>query len=271
MSAGVPIMQVDAFVRGPFSGNPAAVCWLDSPRPAAWMQKVAQEMNLSETAFVEPGDNGFGLRWFTPGTEVNLCGHATLASARALQVWGRAAQDATMRFLTKSGWLTSRPKGERIELDFPATLQEEATPPRGLLAALGDPSWRFCGRGAGPLGDNYLLELESAERVRQARVNFAALREVAARSVVITAAAEPATEYDFISRFFAPSGGVDEDPVTGSAHTQLAPYWAKKLGRSVLLAWQASTRGGELEVEWRGDRVRLAGRCQTIWRGELEV
>lgn len=267
----MPIMHVDAFVKGPFSGNPAAVCWVESPRPDDWMQLVARELNLSETAFVTPRAGGFGLRWFTPATEVNLCGHATLASARALELWARAPTGGEMRFFTKSGWLTARSRGERIELDFPATQQQEAIAPPGLVAALSNPTVRFCGCGAGPLGDNYLLELGSAEQVRRTEPDFAALRRIAARSVVITAAAEPGSGYDFVSRFFAPRGGVDEDPVTGSAHTQLTPYWAGKLGRTSLRAWQASARGGELDVELRGDRVGLAGRCQAIWQGELVV
>lgn len=271
MSAGIPLMQVDAFVKGPFSGNPAAVCWLEKPRDADWMQRVAQEMNLSETAFLEPQADGFGLRWFTPTTEVRLCGHATLASAHALEIWGRAPADGIIRFLTKSGWLTARRRGEGIELDFPATEQREAAAPPGLLEALGRPRPLFCGSGAGPLGDNFLLELETAAHVRAVKPDFGALRAVPVRSVVITAIGEPSSGYDFVSRFFAPSGGVDEDPVTGSAHTHLTPYWAKKLGRKALRAWQASPRGGELEVEWRGERVGLAGRCRTVFRGELEV
>lgn len=269
----IPLLQIDAFASRPFTGNPAAVCWLEHPRDAAWMQQVAAEMNLSETAFLEPHAEGFGLRWFTPTTEVNLCGHATLASAHALETWGRLAPGATARFLTRSGWLTAVRQGEWIELDFPAAEVKETPPPEGLEAALGAASrdWRYCGSGTGPLGSNFLIELADAAAVRTVAPDFAALRRLPLRSLAITAAGEAGSGYDFVSRFFAPSGGVNEDPVTGSAHTALTPYWARKLGRSRMRAYQASSRGGELRVEVQGARVKLGGQAVIVFRAELEA
>ncbi|HUX68856.1 MAG TPA: PhzF family phenazine biosynthesis protein [Terriglobales bacterium] len=263
----IPLLQVDAFTDRAFGGNPAAVCWLEQPRAAEWMQQVAAEMNLSETAFVEPHPQGFGLRWFTPTVEVELCGHATLASAHALEVWGRLAPGQAARFLTRSGWLGAQRQGEWIELDFPARATEAAAMPPGLEQALGGVAASFCGRGPGPLGVNYLLELGSEAEVRAVRPDFAALARLPLRSLSIASAGT--APYDFVSRFFAPGGGVNEDPVTGSAHTQLAPYWGKKLGKSEMLAYQASARGGRLRLRLAGERVLLGGQAVTVLRGEL--
>jgi len=267
----IPLMQVDAFTDRAFSGNPAAVCWLETPQPAEWMQRVAAEMNLSETAFVEPHPEGFGLRWFTPAVEVDLCGHATLASAHALEAWGRLAPGQAARFLTRSGWLGAQRQGEWIELDFPSRAVEAAAMPPGLNQALGGVAASYCGRGQGPVGENYLLELGSEAEVRAVHPDFAALARLPLRSLTITSAGSSAgtSGYDFVSRFFAPSGGVNEDPVTGSAHTQLAPYWGKKLGKQEMLAYQASARGGTVRVRLAGERVKLGGQAVTVFRAEL--
>lgn len=268
----IPMMQVDAFTSRAFAGNPAAVCWLEQPQPAAWMQHVAAEMNLSETAFLEPHSEGLALRWFTPTVEVDLCGHATLASAHALEQWGKLPGGAAARFFTRSGWLGAQRQGEWIELDFPARTTEPAPLPVGLVAALlgwAESAVIFCGRGTGPLGVNYLVELASEEALHAVRPDFAALARVPLRSLTLTC--RGAAPYDFVSRFFAPAGGVNEDPVTGSSHTQLGPYWAARLGRQQLFAFQASSRGGEMRVTIAGDRVRLGGQAVTVLRGELLV
>ena len=260
---GVPIVQVDAFTDTPFHGNPAAVCVLESPRPAAWMQDVAREMNLPETAFVEPGADGFGLRWFTPAVEVDLCGHATLASAHVLWEDGRLPASAQARFHTRSGLLTADRSGDWIDLDFPATPAEPAAAPAGLNAAIGVTP-RFVGRSR----FDYLLEVDGEEIVRGCKPDFGALARVDARGVIVTSRAA-ASSYDFVSRFFAPRAGVNEDPVTGSAHCALAPYWTAKLGRPELVGYQASARGGTVRVRLRDDRVILGGQAVTVLRGTL--
>jgi PhzF family phenazine biosynthesis protein len=259
------LVQVDAFASEPFRGNPAAVCILDRERGAKWMQSVAADMNLAATAFLLRRDGVFGLRWFTPTIEVALCGHATLASAHTLWSEGLYAEDA-VRFDTKSGILTATRSGELIELDFPATPAEELeTPPDGLLAALGVTSARYTGRNK----FDYLVEVPSESDVRALNPDHARLRKLPARGVIVTSRGEG--EYDFISRFFAPGSGIDEDPVTGSAHCCLAPYWSERLGRNELRAYQASPRGGEMRVRLDGDRVKMAGRAVTVLRGELVV
>jgi len=262
---GLDLYQVDAFTDRAFSGNPAAVCLLPAPRPAEWMQSVAREMNLSETAFLVPRDEpqSFDLRWFTPAIEVELCGHATLASAHVLWETGRLAAAETARFHTLSGVLTAE-RREDIELDFPAKPVEEVAPPAGLLEAFGEVTPRFVGKSR----FDYLLELETEDLVRRAAPDCARLRTLPVRGVIITAAGDSGP-YDFVSRFFAPGAGVDEDPVTGSAHCTLGPYWSGRLGKSSFRAFQASARGGELRVEVAGDRVKLGGRAVTVLRGEL--
>jgi predicted PhzF superfamily epimerase YddE/YHI9 len=262
---GLDLYQVDAFTDRAFAGNPAAVCLLPAPRPAEWMQSVAREMNLSETAFLVPREaRDFDLRWFTPAVEVELCGHATLASAHVLWETGRLGPAETARFYTLSGLLTAERRAGDIELDFPAKPVDEVAPPAGLLEAFEGVTPRFVGKSR----FDYLLELETEDLVRRAAPDCARLRTLPVRGVIITAAGDN-SPYDFVSRFFAPGAGVDEDAVTGSAHCTLGPYWSERLGKSTFRAFQASARGGELRVEVVGDRVKLGGRAVTVLRGEL--
>lgn len=258
------LLQVDAFTAEPFRGNPAAVCFLDRERDDAWMGNVAAEMNLSETAFLLPRGDGWSLRWFTPAAEVKLCGHATLASAHAMWEEGVLAAGEAARFHTLSGVLTASRDGDLIELDFPAKAEEEIAPPAGLLDALGVDGARHVGRNE----FDYLVELASEDEVRALHPDFAALRQLPVRGVIVTSRAT-SDGYDFVSRFFAPAVGVDEDPVTGSAHTALTPYWAARLGKSEMRAFQASARGGALRVRLAGERVKMAGHAVTVMRGEL--
>ncbi len=260
---GVKIVQVDAFADRPFGGNPAAVCILPGPRADDWMQAVAREMNLAETAFLHPENEGYHLRWFTPAVEVALCGHATLASAHVLWEDGVLPGDRQGRFHTKSGLLTADRRGAWIELDFPATRPAAAPPPPGLTSALGvTPRW------VGRSRFDYLVELDSEDAVRGLKPDLSALEQVEARGVIVTSRATTAG-YDFVSRFFAPRSGVPEDPVTGSAHCALAPFWGERLGRTELTAYQASARGGVVRVRVAGDRVILGGQAVTVLRGEL--
>ena len=259
----IPFFQVDAFTAKPFTGNPAAVCLLEKEAEADWMQAVSAEMNLSETVFVTPRANGFGLRWFTPATEVDLCGHATLASAHALWETGRLAESNTARFHTRSGILTAERAGDWIELDFPATPAEPIEPPPGLSDLLGSVP-RFVGRSRFDL----LLELTDAEELRDLNPDFAGLSSLPVRGFIVTTKSD-VPEYDFLSRFFAPAAGINEDPVTGSAHCALAPYWAEKLGKTEMTAFQTSKRGGVVTVKLADDRVKLRGQAVTVMCGEL--
>jgi predicted PhzF superfamily epimerase YddE/YHI9 len=261
---GQRITVVDAFTHVAFSGNPAAVCVLTAPTTEAWMQSVAEEMNHSETAFCMVGrDERIELRWFAPAGEVRLCGHATLAAAHVLWEEGWVAPQKTIRFATLSGELAASPLGRQIELDFPARPPSEKDPPPELLDALGaSPSW------VGRDGEDYVLLLADEEAVEACKPDFAALARVDTRGVIITAAAAQ-DEIDFVSRFFAPRLGIDEDPVTGSAHCTLTPLWSGRLGKKQLTARQLSARGGELQVELAGERVKLRGACVTTLRGNL--
>jgi predicted PhzF superfamily epimerase YddE/YHI9 len=259
------ITQVDAFTDRPFAGNPAAVCLLPAPADPRWMLNVAREMNLAETAFLVPQRDGFDLRWFTPAVEIDLCGHATLASAHVLWEDGHLAPGTQARFHTRSGLLTADRRGAWIELDFPATPAEPVVAPPGLTAAVGVTP-RFVGRSR----FDYLLEVDGEEIVRGSNPNFDALAQVDARGVIVTSRAA-ASSYDFVSRFFAPRAGVNEDPVTGSAHCALAPYWSAKLGRPDLVGYQASARGGTVRVRLQNDRVILGGQAVTVLRGELSA
>jgi PhzF family phenazine biosynthesis protein len=266
----IPILQIDAFTREPFKGNPAAVCLLDKPAETDWMQKVAMEMNLSETAFVAPrADGGFDLRWFTPTIEVPLCGHATLASSHALWETGKLDAGEIARFYTLSGWLTAKRVGEAIEMDFPAIFSEPADLPQPLANALGlDPQDVSCHRARDKQNGNILLELKEEESVKELKPNFEFLRRQFDSGVIVTARGTSST-YDFVSRYFAGCAGIDEDPVTGSAHCMLGPYWSARLGRTEMRAYQASARGGEVDVRVRGDRVGLGGRAVTVLQGSL--
>lgn len=254
---------VDAFADAPFSGNPAAVCMLSGHRPDAWQQALAAEMNQAETAFLTQADAAWGLRWFTPRVEVDLCGHATLASAHYLWESGRLPRTAVAKFQTRSGLLTAESDGAWIVLDFPSTAPSEAAPPEGLLEALGvKPSW------TGRSRFDFFVEVANAEIVRGLNPDLGRLAATDARGVIVTAPGD-SPGVDFVSRFFAPSVGVPEDPVTGSAHCALAPFWAERLGRLVLTGHQASARGGMVRVETRGDRVLLGGKARTVVKGEL--
>jgi PhzF family phenazine biosynthesis protein len=262
----LPLRIVDAFTAEPFAGNPAAVCFLDTVRDDAWMQSVAAEMNLSETAFLLPvtPDDTWSLRWFTPSIEIDLCGHATLASAHALWETGQLSPHARARFATRSGELFAVQAGDRIELDFPATVVEPAEAPAGLLDGLG------IGDALGVYRNqfDYLVEVADAATVTGLDPSHADLRALPARGVIVTAP-DDRDEVDFVSRFFAPGSGVDEDPVTGSAHCALGPFWGARFGRTQLTGYQASRRGGFVRVRVEGDRVVLAGHAVTVVRGEL--
>lgn len=275
----LPLAQVDAFADRPFAGNPAAVCLLPEARPDAWLQDVAREMNLSETAFLIRVDDGFDLRWFTPEAEVDLCGHATLASAHALWESGRVRRGEPIRFHTRSGVLTCVPGGPPgpeagegwIWMDFPAEAPEVLAPMPGELAeSLAD------ALGAAPrtLGRNrldLLVEVASEEELRALEPDFETLRATGSRGVIVTAGAAGGAEHDFVSRYFAPGVGIPEDPVTGSAHCCLGPFWAERLGRGELVGYQASRRGGTVRLVVVGERVKLGGQAVTVMTAELLV
>jgi PhzF family phenazine biosynthesis protein len=260
-----PVAVVDAFTDRPFAGNPAAVCVLPEPRPNEWMQQVAAELNLAETAFLLRSRDGFALRWFTPSLEVDLCGHATLASAHVLWQEAWLAREETARFHTRSGLLTASRDGDRIVLDFPATPPAEEPAPADLLPGLRLDTARWIGRTR----FDYLVEVESETRVRALAPHYGVLARLKTRGVIVTSRADTGRPYDFVSRFFAPGAGIDEDPVTGSAHCGLAPYWRPTFGRDAMIGYQASPRGGTVYVECRGDRVLLGGNAVTVWTGVL--
>ena len=260
---GIPVFQVDAFTAKAFSGNPAAVCLLEEEAEVQWMQSVAAEMNLSETAFLLPQNDGFDLRWFTPTVEVDLCGHATLASAHTLWETGKLAENTTARFHTRSGLLTAKLQDDWIELDFPSTPADPIEPPAGLSDLIGSVP-KFVGRSRFDL----LIELTDAGELSELDPDFMGLSSLPVRGFIITAKSD-VPEYDFLSRFFAPAAGVQEDPVTGSAHCALAPYWAEKLGKNEMTAFQASKRGGVVTVKLADDRVKLRGQAVTVMCGEL--
>ncbi|WNC32419.1 MULTISPECIES: PhzF family phenazine biosynthesis protein [unclassified Thermosynechococcus] len=261
----LPLYQVDAFTQEPFRGNPAAVCVLGTFFEDATLAAIAREMNLSETAFVVPLASGFHLRWFTPVAEVDLCGHATLATAHVL--WQHQGVVGDLEFHTRSGLLCAQRLGDWIALDFPqqpvmplADQQVQAS----IIAALGTPPI-FMGQA----GSDLLVDLVDASAVAQLKPDFDQIARLPCRGLIVTAQANGA-EYDIVSRFFAPQLGIPEDPVTGSAHCSLYPYWRAKLGKDKLLAYQASARGGVIKIHpHRGDRLRLLGQAVTIFAGEL--
>jgi PhzF family phenazine biosynthesis protein len=257
------ITQVDAFTNRPFTGNPAGVCILAEPEPDWWMQDVAREMNLSETAFLIPHEEGYDLRWFTPVAEVDLCGHATLASAHVLWEEGQLPPGETARFHTRSGELLADRRDDWIELDFPAKTAAEAPAPQHLAEALGvQPVW------VGRSEFDYLVQVDDEKQVRTLQPDLALLKRIDVRGVIVTAVATGST-YDYVSRFFAPRVGVDEDPVTGSAHCALGPFWSAHLGRDELVGYQVSPRGGRVRTRTAGDRVILGGQAVTVLRAEL--
>ena len=260
---GEKIAQVDAFTDRPFKGNPAAVCILSHERDADWMQNVAQEMNLSETAFLLRQDDAYNLRWFTPEVEVELCGHATLASAHVLWETGCLGPVAEARFFTKSGMLTANLRDGWIEMNFPAQPETTASLPPKLEKALGA-GFKYVGKNR----FDYLVEVDSEEIIRRISPDFALLRTIPMRGVIVTSLSA-SKDYDFVSRFFAPRVGVNEDPVTGSAHCCLAPFWGARLGKNEMIGCQVSSRGGIVKVRPAGDRVYIGGQAVTVLRGEL--
>ena len=274
----VPLFQVDAFTSKAFKGNPAAVCLLETPAPDLWMQQVAAEMNLAETAFLTPDPAGLRLRWMTPTTEVDLCGHATIATVQVLRELHATSElpdwiaphwkQSCIQFQSRSGILTAEATANGIVLDFPATAPTAVTPPAALTAALQirPEQLLWCGQSRFDL----LLRLDSAATIRQLQPDLPKLAELPVRGVIVTALGD-AADHDFISRFFAPASGVPEDPVTGSAHCALAPFWQPHFGRNTLFGFQASSRGGHVRMDLQGDRVRLTGQAVTVFRGSLLV
>lgn len=260
----IRIVTVDAFTSVPFAGNPAAVCVMPEPRSDEWMRHVAREMNLSETAFLVPHNGGFNLRWLTPAVEVDLCGHATLASAHVLWQDGHLAEGQQARFHTRSGLLTASRSGDWIEMDFPVKHATPSDAPPELLPSLGISKPIAVLRNVW----DYMVEVESEAELRALNPDHSTLRKIPVRGVIVTARSST-PGYDFISRFFAPGSGVDEDPVTGSAHTALAPYWAAKLGKDEMAGYQASARGGVVRVRMNGDRVLLGGQAVTVMQAAL--
>lgn len=262
---GFQYYVVDAFTDRPFTGNPAAVMLLDRWPNDHWLHNVAAEMNLSETAYLVPCNRGYALRWFTPKVEVDLCGHATLASAVVLFHLGHVADGRAVKFSTRSGTLSAAKHGSRFELDFPISSAERVEPPPGLLQALSATAV-YIGRSR----FDYLVELESESGVRGITPDFKRLAGVASRGVIVTACSDD-PKYDFVSRFFAPAAGIDEDPVTGSAHCCLADFWGRRLQKAKMVGYQASARGGVVHVEVRGERVMLGGEGVIVATGQLAV
>lgn len=263
----VTIFQVDAFTDCPFTGNPAAVCLLPGPADERWLQKVAGEMNLSETAFLYRQKDEFVLRWFTPITEVKLCGHATLASAHVLYENGLLSWDEPALFATKSGRLTAWYADGRIKIGLPADPPKPAELPDGLAEALGIMHPLYTGKNR----LDYLVVVETEETVRKIRPNFVLLAEMSPAGGVIITSRATLSGYDYVCRYFDPAEGIDEDPVTGSAHCCLGPYWQSVIGKNSFSASQVSSRGGILQVGVAGPRVFLSGRAITVLRGDLCV
>jgi len=260
----IPIVTVDAFTNQLFAGNPAAVCMLPEPRPDEWLRHVAREMNLSATAFLVRRDDEFDLRWLTPTVEIDLCGHATLASAHVLWEEGHLPRGTQARFHTRSGLLTADRHGEWIELDFPVQRGVPTEPLPSLLSGLGITAATAVMKNR----LDYLVEVESEAELRAVKPNHTLLRQIPVRGVIVTARSD-SPSFDFMSRFFAPASGIDEDPVTGSAHTALGPYWGAKLGKSEMTAYQASARGGIVRLRLAGDRIVLGGQAVTVTRATL--
>lgn len=253
--------QVDAFAARAFEGNPAGVCQLEDWLPDELMQAIAAENNLSETAFFVPVEGGFHLRWFTPLVEVDLCGHATLATAHALFM-ELGHHDASVRFQTRSGWLSAAKRDDLIELDFPAKPAAPVEPPSKLIEALGREPYSVLKT------TDYLAVFDREEDVAALSPDMKLLSKLDSRGIIVTA---PGEDFDFVSRFFAPQKGIPEDPVTGSAHCTLMPYWVQRIGKTTLQARQISRRGGTLHCRLEGDRVFLAGQAVTYSRADLRI
>jgi predicted PhzF superfamily epimerase YddE/YHI9 len=257
----IPYFVVDAFTGNPFGGNPAGVCLLEQWLPEAVMQNIAAENNLSETAFIVPRGPDFELRWFTPAIEIDLAGHPTLASAFVLFTEGKASGDRVC-FHSRSGTLAVSRQGDRLELDFPSRPAAPCAAPEALVRGLGqEPEAVFKAR-------DYLAVFPTETEVRSLRPDFVALSTLDALGIIATA---PGSDCDFVSRFFAPAAGIAEDPVTGSAHCTLVPYWSQRLGQTTLRARQISKRGGELFCRFAGDRVLIGGKAVLYLRGEIEL
>ena len=268
----LPVFQIDAFAERPFTGNPAAVVILAATRQSHWMQSVAAEMNLAETAFVrELSSNRFELRWFTPLTEVDLCGHATLAATHALWESGTVQNRSDICFESRSGELNVKSLGTSIELNFPLTPADECAAPDGLLESLHVDGHTIPVTYVGRSKFDYLIELPKSQHVQHLQPDFPKLKQVDVRGTIVTSLAPAESGFDFVSRYFAPAAGIDEDPVTGSAHCCLADHWGQRLGKSELVGYQASTRGGTVEMEIVADRILLRGQAVTIFRGTLEA
>lgn len=260
------IYQVDAFTKKPFSGNPAGVCILAEKKDSVWMQNVASEMNLSETGFLQKREGEYNLRWFTPSEEVNLCGHATLASAHVLFEEKNQSPNGKIKFYTRSGVLKAQRRDSWIELDFPAKPEKKVEKPPSRLTESLEIEPNYIGRN----DFDYIVEVENEKTVKNLKPDFDMLSELPVRGVILTSRAE-SEDYDFISRFFAPAVGVDEDPVTGSAHCCLAPFWAEKLEKEEVIGYQASSRGGKIKARIGRGRVFLLGQAVTVFEGELLV
>lgn len=267
----LPIFTVDAFTAKPFAGNPAAVIILNEPIKESIMQSIADEINLAETAFVmkEKDNPGFSLRWMTPVMEVDLCGHATLATSHVLWQQGICSESEPILYHTRSGELTAVKRNEKIELNFPAIPQKQIKYPPELIAAIGGVLPKYVGMTKW----NYIIELENEDAVRNLKPDYNVMLGLPGWGTIITAKADEGNPdgFDFISRFFAPEKGIQEDPVTGSAHCALAPYWAGRLGKTDFKAYQASPRGGVLGVRVEGDRIYLTGNAVSVISGEIEI
>jgi PhzF family phenazine biosynthesis protein len=263
--ANTPLFQVDSFTDQPFKGNPAGVCLLDAVRPDDWMRAVAAEMNLSETAFVIKQGQDYSLRWFTPTVEMDLCGHATLAAAHILWETERVPGEALIRFHTRSGQLTISRNREWIEMDFPLRPYHEVAENEGVVDAVGavpDEVYQS--------GENLLFVYESEKIIRALTPNFSALKTYEYHGLIVTAPSD-SPQFDFVSRFFAPSIGINEDPVTGSSHCTLAPYWSERLRKVNLNANQVSSRAGVLKVRVSAERVYISGQAVTVFATELKA
>jgi PhzF family phenazine biosynthesis protein len=259
------LYQVDAFTDESFKGNPAAVCLVGRQTKATWMKAVAREMNLSETAFIAPGRGCWHLRWFTPKQEVDLCGHATLASAIVLFERDPGLRDKPILFKTRSGDLYARWVDGEVELDFPAMRYRRISYESNVDRALGFTPWDSVWSG-----NFYLFEAEDEEIIRKANPDIPAIEKLPISEVIITARSKN-PEIDFVSRFFAPQLGIPEDPVTGSAHCLLAPFWAEKLKKTTFTAYQASQRGGTLHLQLEDERVKIRGAAVIVFEGQLLV